>query len=190
MSKTPVTAASGAREAAKPADKADDFPNPRKGDVIVYGAPERGAGAQAAWFRAVDADVAARTAILLKLIPKTIATDEQALLAARLAIGELAGVSRRFAPPVAPQLFGSLSGAPWTEAPRLDEPLPKDPAKTWGDLRPGHIVLSHEEGPEDGWWQAVIVRISGDAAMLRWRFDPEMAAFTRPIQRLGLVQLG
>ncbi|MCV5942979.1 hypothetical protein OFN64_40495, partial [Escherichia coli] len=64
----------------------------------------------------------------------------------------------------------------------------KKPPMGWADLMIGHIVLCQEEG-EDGWWQAVIVKITGTNATLRWRFEPELGGFVRPLSSLGLVQI-
>lgn len=179
MSKSPTTTSSAS---------ADGFPTPAKGDVIVYGAPERGGGGQAGWFPANEADAAVRTGALLKLASRSVSTDELAFLAARLPAGELTGVARRFAPIVSPAAFAALSSAPWSTAPKLEPKPVKGPATNWADLQPGHVVLCPEETSDEGWWQAVIVRRVGDMATLRWRFDPDMAAFMKPVGKLGLIQ--
>ena len=47
-------------------------------------------------------------------------------------------------------------------------PIPK----TWDEIRVGSLVIGHE-GPDNGWWEAIITEIKGEQLTVRWRDFPK-----------------
>jgi hypothetical protein len=41
--------------------------------------------------------------------------------------------------------------------------------KSWDDIAVGNLVLAQETDPKDGWWEATVIKKSGDMYTLKWR---------------------
>ncbi len=41
----------------------------------------------------------------------------------------------------------------------------------WDEIAPGHLVVANE-GPGNGWWDAIVVEVNGDMLTLHWRDFP------------------
>ena len=50
----------------------------------------------------------------------------------------------------------------------------------------GSVVLAPAD-PDDGWWEAIVVKVAGDRLTLRWRDYPDEPLITRQRHRLALL---
>jgi hypothetical protein len=55
-------------------------------------------------------------------------------------------------------------------------------------IAPGHLVVA-QDGPQDGWYEAIVVEQNGDMFTLRWRDYPRERRFARHRRSLGLLCL-
>jgi hypothetical protein len=83
--------------------------------------------------------------------------------------------------PTSPAASGS-SGAAGAHPPGGSSPnLPG----TWQEISLGDLVVA-QEGPEDGWYEAIVAEVNGDMLTVRWRDYPHERRVVRHRQRLGL----
>ena len=61
--------------------------------------------------------------------------------------------------------------------------------KTWQEISLGDLVVA-QEGPEDGWYEAIVAEVNGDMLTLRWRDYPRERQVVRHRHRLGLLYAG
>jgi hypothetical protein len=54
------------------------------------------------------------------------------------------------------------------------------------DIGPGSVVLA-TEGPEEGWFEAVVVTVEGELLKLRWRDYPGIPAFSKRLTQVALL---
>jgi hypothetical protein len=58
--------------------------------------------------------------------------------------------------------------------------------QNWRDIGVGDLVVTHE-GPEEGWYEAIVVEAASDMLTLRWRDYPRERRVVRHRLRLGLL---
>jgi hypothetical protein len=58
--------------------------------------------------------------------------------------------------------------------------------RTWQEIGIGDLVVA-QEGPEDGWYEAIVVECNNDMLTLRWRDYPRERRIMRHRNRLGLL---
>ena len=56
----------------------------------------------------------------------------------------------------------------------------------WNQIAPGHLVIA-EEGPGDGWWEAIVIARKGDVFKLRYRQFPRLPTFARRRNAIALM---
>jgi hypothetical protein len=56
----------------------------------------------------------------------------------------------------------------------------------WDQIAPGHLVIA-EEGPDCGWWEAIVIERKGDVFKLRYRQFPKLPAFARRRTAIALM---
>lgn len=61
--------------------------------------------------------------------------------------------------------------------------------RSWEEITVGHMVLAHES-PDDGWWEAVVIKREGEILTLRYRDAPKLPKFIRHINTVALVNPG
>jgi hypothetical protein len=57
----------------------------------------------------------------------------------------------------------------------------------WRELAVGKLVLAHEEDPDDGWWEAIILARHGNTCTLCWRDHPKDGLVKRELQQLAYL---
>jgi hypothetical protein len=57
----------------------------------------------------------------------------------------------------------------------------------WNEIDVGHVVLAKEDGPLQGWWEAVVTTKEGDALTLQWRDYASLPTIFRQCSKLGLI---
>ena len=62
-------------------------------------------------------------------------------------------------------------------------------SETWNDIGVGSIVLA-TEGPQEGWFESVVLRAENDVFILRWRDWPRLPVFARRTWQIGLLPPG
>jgi hypothetical protein len=172
--------------------------------VVLFGVDQHGKP-KAARFPENQARLAAKAAKQLDLRVLTVASPAVAELAATLPVGRVHASGKGFVPYVRGDIYAKLlaaagAPAPVTQSSTLtlrgaqsngggsntkkptQDPLPRD----WDAIAPGHLVVA-QDGPQDGWYEAIVVEQNGDMFTLRWRDYPRERRFARHRRSLGLL---
>lgn len=180
--------------------KASALAVPVHSAVILFGIDSRGKP-KAARFKKDHADLAIKAAGQLQL--RILAANNPRLneIAAKLPVGRVHAKGRTFVPFIRRDLYDRIvaiaangNSQPVAASPNSAPPpaagqggghapnLPKD----WHGIGLGDLVLA-QEGPEDGWYEAIVLEATGDMFTLRWRHYPQAKKFARHRNRLGLL---
>ena len=173
--------------------------------VVLFGIDSHGKP-KGARFGKDHADLAIKAANQLQLRVLASNDPKVAELANRLPVGRIHATGRTFVPFIRRDLYDKLvaaapngnahqspappangtSGATGAKPPGGSSPnLPK----TWQEISLGDLVVA-QEGPEDGWYEAIVAEVNGDMLTLRWRDYPRERRVIRHRQRLGLLYPG
>ena len=167
--------------------------------LVLFGIDSRGKP-KAARFGKEHASLAMRAATQLQLNVLASSDPKIAEIAARLPVGRVHATGRTFVPFIRHDLYDKLvaaaangntpsasppngsSGAsgstPGGSAPHLPQ--------NWREIGVGDLVVTHE-GPEEGWYEAIVVEAASDMLTLRWRDYPRERRVVRHRLRLGLL---
>jgi hypothetical protein len=167
--------------------------------LVLFGIDSRGKP-KGARFRKEHASLAMKAATQLQLNVLTSSDPKIAEIAARLPVGRVHATGRMFVPFIRHDLYDKLlaaaangntpsasppngsSGAsgstPGGSAPHLPQ--------NWREIGVGDLVVTHE-GPEEGWYEAIVVEAATDMLTLRWRDYPRERRVVRHRLRLGLL---
>ena len=167
--------------------------------VVLFGIDSRGKP-KAARFRKEHASLAMKAATQLQLNVLASSDPKIAEITARLPVGRVHATGRTFVPFIRHDLYDKLlaaaadgnghptrppngsSGAsgstPGGSAPHLPQ--------NWREIGVGDLVVTHE-GPEEGWYEAIVVEAASDMLTLRWRDYPRERRVVRHRLRLGLL---
>ena len=63
--------------------------------------------------------------------------------------------------------------------------LPRD----WNEIAPGQLVVANE-GPGNGWWDAIVVEVNGDMLTLHWRDFPWQQDVVQHRSTVALINPG
>ena len=170
--------------------------------LVLFGIDSRGKP-KAARFRKEHANLALKAATQLQLTVLASNDPKVAEIAARLPVGRVHATGRMFVPFIRHDLYDKLlaaaadgnghptrppngsSGAsgstPGGSAPHLP--------RNWQQIGVGDLVVA-QEGPEEGWYEAIVVEAVGDMLTLRWRDYPRERRIVRHRLRLGLLYPG
>ena len=80
-------------------------------------------------------------------------------------------------------------GADGKPEPRCTSPITSGLPRSWDEVNVGHMVVAHES-PEDGWWEAIVIKREDDILTLRFRDAPKLPIFTRHVMTVALVNPG
>ena len=167
--------------------------------LVLFGIDSRGKP-KAARFGKEHASLAMKAATQLQLNVLASSNPKIAEIAARLPVGRVHATGRMFVPFIRHDLYDKLvaaaangntpsasppngsSGAsgstPGGSAPHLPQ--------NWREIGVGDLVVTHE-GPEEGWYEAIVVEAASDMLTLRWRDYPRERRVVRHRLRLGLL---
>jgi hypothetical protein len=172
--------------------------------VVLFGIDSHGKP-KGARFGKDHADLAIKAASQLHLRVLASNDPKVAELATQLPVGRVHATGRTFVPfirrdlydklvaaapngnahPTSPPASGS-SGAAGAKPPGGSSPnLPRN----WQEISLGDLVVA-QEGPEDGWYEAIVAEVNGDMLTVRWRDYPRERKLVRHRQRLGLLYPG
>jgi len=76
-----------------------------------------------------------------------------------------------------------------TDDVRCISPVTSGLPRSWEEITVGHMVLAHES-PDDGWWEAVVIKREDEILTLRYRDAPKLPKFIRHINTVALVNPG
>lgn len=181
--------------------------NPSKPGVVVLAQlAEAAAPARAAWFELSDAHHAQAAVRSGKMALYGVDEPQIAVVKATLNPGKVSRKGEITLHPVETAALTVLvrqlrpireNGTTPTSVPQnasqdISATLPNkiDPNRLWATLAVGDIVLApelDEEGTPDGWWEAVVLAITGDSFKLRWRDYPEQGQITRPRHQIAFL---
>ena len=72
---------------------------------------------------------------------------------------------------------------------RCVSPVTSGLPRSWEAIGVGHMVLVHES-PDDGWWEATVLKREDDILTLRFRDYPKQPTFIRHVNTVALVNPG
>jgi hypothetical protein len=174
--------------------------------VVLFG-PDRRGKPTAARFADHEAALAVKAAEQLKLRVLTVADPAIAELAAKLPAGRIHASGKGLVPNVRTALYTKLLAAAGPSGGAAASQSSSPPAagstsngngpghkkgaagrlpKHWDEIVVGHVVIA-QEGPKDGWYDAVVVGVAGDMCTLRWRDYPRDRKFARHRRSLALL---
>jgi hypothetical protein len=58
---------------------------------------------------------------------------------------------------------------------------------TWDEIRADQVVVAKEDGPFQGWWEAIVTEANGDTLTLRWRNRPQLLPIVRHRLHVALM---
>jgi hypothetical protein len=169
--------------------------------VVLFGIDDRGKP-KAARFGKDHANLAIKAAGQLHL--QVLANDSPKIaeIAARLPVGRVHATGRTFVPFIRRDLYDKLvaaaangkshppptstaAAATGASGPKSSGSTPNLP-ENWDKIGLGDLVVA-QEGPEDGWYEAIVIEANGDMLTLRWRDYPRERRIVRHRHRLGLL---
>ena len=90
--------------------------------------------------------------------------------------------------PVANEAKGQVDPSPPSDV-KCVSPITSGLPRSWEEVAVGHMVLIHES-PEDGWWEATVIKREGEVLTLRLRDYPKQGTWVRHINAVALVNPG
>ena len=72
---------------------------------------------------------------------------------------------------------------------RCKSPILSGLPRSWEEIEVGHLVIVHES-PDDGWWEAIVIKRENDILTLRYRDAPKLPTFIRHVMTVALVNPG
>jgi hypothetical protein len=172
--------------------------------VVLYGMSD-GKG-RAGVFKGPDIEPALKAAGLLKFSVLAGESDEARKLARELPPGRIQAKGQNIAPFVRRDLFERLAAIAQKERGSGGEGPGKDEAGVdsgglaetgkprlptdWTDIKRGDLVLAQGKDPAEGWWQVIVVDVTGDLIKLRWPDEPRGRPVLKPRLALGLMFAG
>lgn len=103
-------------------------------------------------------------------------------VAGKLPLGNFHATGTAAVPQIAQDLYDAINDLVGGEPGRISTQF----AKSWDELGPGHLVVAHDS-LDDGWWEAIVIKRDGETCTVRWRDDPTLPAFERPITAIALL---
>jgi hypothetical protein len=180
-------------------------PRTQEGTALVVFGLDGAGKPHASAFHQADAERAERAAEIMGMHVIRPDSDEQHALARKLPRGRVFASGKAFVSYVRVDLYEALAAltqAPTTSSATKAEPAsaaPPNPPEgtskadlapeTWDDIGVGSIVLA-TEGPQEGWFESIVLRAEYDVFMLRWRDWPRLPTFTRRTCQLALPPPG
>jgi hypothetical protein len=180
-------------------------PKAQEGTALVVFGLDGAGKARASAFHQADAERAERAAEIMGMHVIRPDSDEQHALAAKLPRGRVFASGKAFVSYVRADFYEALTalaGASAAEPTPRAEPASAAPAsppegkskaglapETWDEIGVGSIVLA-TEGPQEGWFESIVLRAENDVFMLRWRDWPRLPVFARRTWQIGLLPPG
>lgn len=94
--------------------------------------------------------------------------------------------AEQVAAPLAAREGDSASVEATTDVPTILPPLPSGLPQNWESIAVGNMVLA-DEGPGEGFWQAIVIARDNEILTLRYRDYPKVPKFERHISTIALI---
>lgn len=177
-------------------------------NLFVFGIDEEGKPRGARFTELNDKVVSAAGNMRLKSVHAASAAFRA--IATKLPIGRLYASGKAFVPPIRRDLVDKLNAVlatpgdesqtqepPTTSAPTDAQTEPSDEPKvrvaglpkTWDSVDVGSVVLAMD-GPEDGWWECVVLKREDSVLTLRLRDYPKQGTYIRHLTQVALINPG
>ena len=197
----------------KKSDKISDNPNTQ---LFVYGLDEAGKP-KGARFSMTEMETVFPVVTAQKLQSFEGNTEELANLGMKLAVGRIYARGKSFIPNIRRDLYDKIqaevvrsqkeperSGAEQVKAslaapeggsgtvtaaidvPAILPPLTSGLPQNWESIAVGNMVLA-DEGPGEGFWQAIVIARDNEILTLRYRDYPKVPKFERHISTIALI---
>jgi hypothetical protein len=147
---------------------------------------------RAARFDGSQPTLVARAAELMNFKLCEVNSPAIAELAKDLPEGRLYANGNGFIPPVPYALYATLSATIAAANRKAGEDsaggspgLPRN----WDEIGPGQLVVANE-GPGNGWWDAIVVEVNGDMLTLHWRDFPWQQDVVQHRSTVALIHPG
>jgi hypothetical protein len=175
---------------------------PAPDKLFVFGIDDAGKprGARFAEFNEKIVNVASD----MKLTSVHSASAAFSEIAMKLPAGRLYASGKAFVPPIRRDLVEKLNAvlaAPGDESqthrPTAQQVSTPEGSKVrvaglprgWDSVSVGHVVLAMD-GPEDGWWECVVLSRDEDVLTLRLRDYPKQGTYVRHLTQVALIHPG
>jgi hypothetical protein len=163
--------------------------NPTNAAFVVYGV-DADRKPRAARFDNSQPTLVAKAAELMGFKLCEVSSPALAELAKDLPEGRLYANGNGFIPPVPYQLYATLS-ATIAAANRKTGGGGGSPGlpRNWDEIGPGQLVVANE-GPGNGWWDAIVLEVNGDMLTLHWRDFPWQQDVVQHRSTVALINPG
>jgi hypothetical protein len=199
----------------KKSDKPDLSNDPRV-QLFVYGLDEAGKP-KGARFAMAEMETVSPVVTAQKLQFFKGTTEELANLGMKLAVGRIYARGKSLIPNIKRDLYdkiqaevvrsqneseasraeqvkaspaasdgGSETATAPTDVPAIQPPLPSGLPQNWESIAVGNMVLA-DEGPGEGFWQAIVIARDNEILTLRYRDYPKVPKFERHISTIALI---
>jgi hypothetical protein len=200
----------------KKSDKADLSNNPRT-QLFVYGLDEAGKPKGARFSMSDMETVSpVVTALRLQFFDGG-GSEEMVNLGMKLAVGRVYARGKSFIPNIKRDLYDGILAAVALQKAELDRsqaertaaaaaardvaksseqvpayvptvlpPLASGLPQNWESIAAGNLVLA-DEGPGEGYWQAIVISRDGEILTLRYRDFPKVPKFERHVSTIALI---
>jgi hypothetical protein len=175
-------------------------------NLFVFGIDDEGKPRGARFAELNDKVVSAASSMKLKSVHSPSAAFSG--IAMKLPVGRLYASGKAFVPPIRRDLVDKLNAVLATpgdgsqtqesNSASTDEPTgPSDEPKvrvaglpkTWDSVDVGSVVLAMD-GPEDGWWECVVLKREDAVLTLRLRDYPKQGTYIRHLTQVALINPG
>ena len=177
-------------------------------NLFVFGIDDAGKPRGARFAENNDKVVSAANNMKLKSVHSASAAFSE--IAMKLPVGRLYASCKAFVPPIRRDLVDKLNAVlatpgddsraqePNATSASTDEPTgpPDEPKvrvaglpRTWDSVDVGSVVLAMD-GPEDGWWECVVLKREDGVLTLRLRDYPKQGTYIRHLTQVALINPG
>jgi hypothetical protein len=167
-------------------------PSDASQDLVLYGLDDK-AKPRAGLVAGADREASLAIAADLKFQLLPISTAQRRILAAELSHVSLIESGYSAVPAVRRALLADIekTAQDGNSSPELDSLSATDHGSVtpWDEIKIGQVVLSQEDDPKHGWWEAIVLSELGDGeVVLRYRDYPTQSRFVRHRHKLALLK--
>lgn len=165
-------------------------------ELILYGLDDE-AKPRAAIAPNTESEAARALAANLNLQALSISTPQQPVIAAELAPLDLSESGYSALPVVKRALLAQIEALAQAGDERGEHPkastvgpgVDRCSAELWNNIKVGQLVLSQEDNPKHGWWEAIVVHELEDGELLlRYRDYSPQSRFVRRRDQVALLK--
>lgn len=177
--------------------------------LIVFGLSED-SKPRAGTFQKDEIEIATKASVAMGLSVLKISDAKAQDLAAKIPAGRVHANGRGFVPFIRGALYTELTDLAKAQGIKTNESVQNGELnsevraatangksksqlhlpKTWEDIDVGHLVITQDTDPKDGWWPAIVVQKKGEMFTLRWQQSQSRSRVVKHKYNLGLIWPG